>query len=273
MNKKKENCHYPLDPLVAVMERLLGEGGCPWDREQDHLSLRQYLIEECYEVIEAIEENNMHKLCEELGDLLLQIVFHSCLAQERGDFTIGDVVAGVTAKMIRRHPHVFGNVAVRDSDEVLVNWQQIKERERGGRGEESILAGIPRQLPSLMRAKKLQARAARVGFDWEDVAGAWEKVEEELQELKEAGQRGDPGAIEEEIGDLLFAIVNVARFLSVEPETALTRTNNKFVKRFHYIEEEARRAGRDLKDMTLAEMDSLWNKAKNNGKLCEKDQE
>ena len=135
----------------------------------------------------------MHKLCEELGDLLLQIVFHSCLAQERGDFTIGDVVAGVTAKMIRRHPHVFGNVAVRDSDEVLVNWQQIKERERGGRGAESILAGIPRQLPSLMRAKKLQARAARVGFDWEDVAGAWEKVEEELQELKEAGQRGDPG--------------------------------------------------------------------------------
>ncbi|MGI6143364.1 MAG: nucleoside triphosphate pyrophosphohydrolase [bacterium] len=272
MSKKKESCRYPLDPLVDVMESLLGEGGCPWDREQDHLSLRRYLLEECYEVIEAIEENNMHKLCEELGDLLLQIVFHACLAQAQRDFSLKDVVAGVTAKMIRRHPHVFGDVVVQDSEEVLVNWQQIKERERGAGQGESILAGIPRQLPALLRAQKLQARAAQVGFDWADVTGAWEKVEEELQEVKEAGREGNPGAMEEEIGDLLFAIVNVARFLAVEPETALTRTNNKFIKRFHYIEAQARRAERNLKEMTLAEMDNLWNKAKNNGKLCEKHQ-
>lgn len=263
-------CRYPLDPLVRVMAALRGEKGCPWDKQQTHRSLRQYLLEECYEVLEAIEENDMHKLCEELGDLLLQIVFHAHLANERGDFSLNDVVAKITEKMIRRHPHVFGDLSVRDSEEVLLNWQRIKQRERGDEEKQSILDGIPRHLPALLRAQKIQARAARVGFDWETIEGAWEKVEEELAELKQAYRGEDAGALEEEIGDLLFAIVNIARFLGVEPELALTRTNDKFVSRFRYIEETAREAGRELQDMTLVEMDGLWEEAKNNGRLCKK---
>lgn len=268
---KVEGSSYPLDPLVEVMEGLLGEDGCPWDREQTHLTLRRYLLEECYEVIEALEEGDMHKLCEELGDLLLQIVFHAVLAQARGDFSLMEVVEGITAKMIRRHPHVFGDVRVRDGAEVQANWEQIKEREKGkGDRKKTLLAGVPKQLPALMRALKLQEKAARVGFDWDSTAGAYAKVEEELVELKEAHGAGDPEAVEEEIGDLLFAIVNVARFLAIDPETALGRTNTKFCRRFRYIEGVARRRGRKIEDMTLAEMDNLWNQAKENGKLCEK---
>ena len=268
---KSEGSSYPLDPLVKVMAGLLGAGGCPWDREQTHLSLRRYLLEECYEVIEAIEEGDMHKLCEELGDLLLQIVFHASLAQARGDFSLGDVVEGITAKMIRRHPHVFGKGRVRDTAEVQVNWEQIKKEEKGEQGRSaSVLAGVPKQLPALMRALKLQDKAARVGFDWDNVTGALAKVEEEIAELKEAGRAGEPAAMEEELGDLLFAIVNVARFLAVEPETALARTNAKFCRRFHYIEKAARRRGQKIEEMDLTEMDILWNQAKENGKLCEK---
>ena len=268
---KVEGSSYPLDPLVEVMERLLGEDGCPWDREQTHLTLRRYLLEECYEVIEAIEEEDMHKLCEELGDLLLQIVFHAALAQGRGDFSLREVVEGITAKMIRRHPHVFGEEEVRDGAQVQVNWEQIKKREKGGEDrEDTVLAGVPQQMPALMRALKLQEKAARVGFDWDSAAGALAKVEEEIAELKEADRVGELVAVEEEVGDLLFAIVNLARFLAIEPETALARTNTKFCRRFRHIEEVARRKGRKIEDMTLAEMDNLWDQAKENGKLCGK---
>ncbi|NLJ33218.1 MAG: nucleoside triphosphate pyrophosphohydrolase [Firmicutes bacterium] len=267
---KVEGSTYPLDPLVRVMEGLLAEDGCPWDREQTHLSLRRYLLEESYEVIEAIEEGDMHKLCEELGDLLLQIVFHAALAQARGEFSLTEVVEGITAKMIRRHPHVFAAARVKDSAQVQVNWEEIKGQERGRKEGDTVLAGIPVQLPALMRALKLQEKAARVGFDWDSAQGAFAKVEEELLELKEAADREDAAAVEEELGDLLFAVVNVARFLLVEPETALTRTNAKFTRRFRYIEGVARQEGRDLKDLTLAEMDKLWEQAKENGKLCEK---
>ncbi|MGI6575791.1 MAG: nucleoside triphosphate pyrophosphohydrolase [bacterium] len=268
-----EKEQYSLAPLMEILEQLLGENGCPWDKQQTHSSLRPYLLEESYEVVEAIEENDMHKLCEELGDLLLQIAFHAQLAQQRGDFTLNDVINTVTEKIIRRHPHVFGNIKVKDSEEVLVNWQQIKEREKESNGQDSILAGIPRQLPALMGAVKLQGRAARVGFDWDSITGAWEKVEEEMGEVWQAIAKDCPAAVEAEIGDLLFAVVNVARFLQVDPETALLRTNNKFKQRFYHIEREARERGKKLEEMTLQEMDKIWEKAKTNGKVCENNQE
>ena len=211
-----------VDPLVDVMASLRGPEGCPWDKEQTHTSLRRYLIEECYEVIEAIDENDMHKLVEELGDLLLQVVFHARLAEEAHAFDMNDVIEGVTAKMIRRHPHVFGQTKVRDSAEVLVNWAAIKKQEKELGGQDNgVLAGVPKGIPALLRSYKIQGRAAQVGFDWPSVDGAWEKVFEEAEELKSAVASGDRQAMTDELGDLLFAVVNVARFLQIEPELAL----------------------------------------------------
>ncbi len=249
--------------LVEVMERLRGPGGCPWDQEQDHRSLRRYMLEEAYEAVEAIEGGDMSELCEELGDVLLQVVFHAQMAGERGDFAMADVVHGITEKLLRRHPHVFGNVAVRGSGDVVRNWEAIKAQEKGSRPRpESILEGVGHALPALMRAEALQKRAAKVGFDWPDVAGALDKLTEEIAELQAARRDGDARAQEEELGDLLFAAVNVARFLRVDPETALNATNGKFIRRFRYVESEARRRGRSLQEMKLEEMDLLWAEAK-----------
>ena len=259
------------DELVSVMARLRAPGGCPWDAEQTYQSLSQYLLEEAYETFDAIqaagETGDTAHLVEELGDLLLQVVFHSTIAAERGDFTIDDVASGVSKKLVLRHPHVFGDKELSSAQDVLDNWDTLKanERKASGRPEkktESILDEVPVHFPALLEGLKLTKRAAKVGFDWEDVDRIFNKLEEEVGELKDAIQKGDAGHIGEEIGDLLFVVVNLARRLDVEPETALKNTNRKFRRRFKFIEAELNRSGKDLESSNLAEMDALWNKAK-----------
>lgn len=260
----KGACRFSLDPLAGLLVRLRGEGGCPWDREQDHLTLRPYLLEETYEVLEALNEENMDKLCEELGDLLLQIVFHAQIASENRFFNLNDVVGGISEKMIRRHPHVFGAVTVKNSDEVHLNWEKIKEEEKNRQPTAHLLDDVPRTLPALMRAVKLQKKAAGVGFDWPDYRGAMEKCYEELTELKEALASGDKKEVEKEMGDLFFSLVNLARLINVEPETALAAASKKFVKRFAYVEDKVHTAGKELSKCTLAELDAWWDEAKKN---------
>ncbi|MDD4334074.1 MAG: nucleoside triphosphate pyrophosphohydrolase [Desulfotomaculaceae bacterium] len=255
-------CRYPLDPLVEILARLRGKDGCPWDREQDRRSLRRYLIEETYEVLEAIDEKDTYKICEELGDLLLQIVFNAQIAAENQDFDMNSVVAGISEKMIRRHPHVFGGVNVQDSSEVLVNWEKIKAEERAGDQPASILAGVPKCFPALLKAAKLQEKAAGAGFDWPDYRGALEKVREEMNELEAVIITREPVKIEDELGDVLFSIVNLARLLGVEPEAALTGTSVKFTRRFNHVEKMARLSGRKLFSFSLPELDKWWEDAK-----------
>lgn len=248
--------------LLDIMAILRGENGCHWDKEQDHLSLRPYLLEETYEVLETIEDQEMHKLCEELGDLLLQIVFHAQIAKENGDFEMGDVLESINEKMVRRHPHVFADVQVDNSAEVLVNWDKIKAMEKKDERKTSLLDGIPKHLPALMLAYKIQQKAAKVGFDWEKAEAAWEKVQEELAEVGEALKEGRKTEIEEELGDLLFALVNVCRLLDLYPEVLLQQTVVKFKKRFFFMEQEAEKMQKNLAQMSLQEMDELWEKAK-----------
>lgn len=246
--------------LEWVCARLRGPGGCPWDQEQDHASLRNNLLEETYEALEALDSGDRGKLCEELGDLVMQVYLHAQLAREEGAFALADVVAGITAKLIRRHPHVFGPVEVDGSDEVLRNWEAIKAHERAESGaEDSLLAGVPRTLPALAYAQAIGRRVARVGFDWERVEDVWAKVEEELDELRQAAT---PEQRAEELGDLIFALVNLARWFEVDAEDALRMTNAKFRQRFAHIEDEARRRGMALQDFSIAEMDALWEAAK-----------
>ena len=261
---KTTNDRYSLAPLVEIMRKLRGEGGCPWDRKQTHESLRTYVVEEAYEVVQAIDDRDDEELCEELGDLLLQVAFHSQIASESGRFDVGDVIRGIVEKLIRRHPHVFGDVEAKDSKTVLRNWERIKQRERADEEGEpgSILDNIAGAMPALMRALKVQAKASRVGFDWPDVTGALEKVREEMDELEQARKAGDKARMAEEVGDVLFAFVNVARFLKVDPEIALGRAVDKFIARFKHIEMRAGEANRRIEDMTLDEMDSLWEEAK-----------
>ncbi len=256
-------CSFPLDPLVEVMAALRAENGCPWDREQTHQSLKQYLIEETYEVIEALDEGQMYKICEELGDLLLQIVFHAQIASENRQFDMNDVVLSITEKMLRRHPHVFGTTHVSNSQEVLINWDKIKAQEQGEQTKKpSYIGNIPRALPALLRAEKVQAKAARVGFDWPDYTGALDKVYEELKEVLQALENRQAAAVAEEVGDLLFAVVNLARLLHVEAEWSLTCTTDKFIKRFQYIEQQALQNGQELSQLTLEQMDRWWEDAK-----------
>jgi tetrapyrrole methylase family protein/MazG family protein len=252
---------FSLDPLTAVMARLRSPDGCVWDLEQTHTSLRRYIVEEVYEVLEAVDNKDAAALCEELGDVLLQLVFHARIAEECGAFTMQDVIDEVTAKMIRRHPHVFGNITVQDAAEVVLNWDQIKQQEKGAE-RKSVLDGVSPGLPSLMRSYKLQAKAAKVGFDWNNIGPVWDKLMEEWQELQEAVTVGDKEAIEGEFGDLLFAAVNLARFLQIEPETALNRTNNKFISRFSYIESKVRQQKLAWRDLNLDKLDEFWNEAK-----------
>ena len=246
--------------LEWVCARLRGPGGCPWDQEQDHASLRNNLLEETYETLEALDSGDLDKLCEELGDLVMQVYLHAQLAREERAFTMADVVAGITAKLIRRHPHVFGTVDVDGSDEVLRNWEAIKSEERAERGaQDSLLASVPQILPALAYAQAVGRRVARVGFDWERVEEVWSKVEEELAELRQAAT---PEERAEELGDLLFALVNLARWFEVDAEDALRATNAKFRQRFAHIEGEAHRRGIALQDMGITEMDALWEAAK-----------
>jgi len=245
------------DELVRVMARLRAPDGCPWDGEQTHSSLRPYLLEEAHEALEAVDAQDWGRLCDELGDVLLQVVFHARLASERGDFDIGDVIAGIVTKLHRRHPHVFGEASVSGSDEVLDRWEKIKRQEVGCQERASALDGIPQALPALQRAHKLQKRAARAGFDWDDIGGPRGKIDEELGEVDEA----DESSVEDEIGDLLFAIVNYARFRGVEPEGALRRANKRFTRRFRAVEQAAGGA-EQLREMDLQQMDELWERAK-----------
>ncbi|MFZ5817506.1 MAG: nucleoside triphosphate pyrophosphohydrolase [Bacillota bacterium] len=249
---------WPADPLVEVMARLRAPGGCPWDREQTHQTLRKYMLEEAYEAVEAIDSGDPQLLCEELGDVLLQVVFHAQIAREAGTFDLHDIVEGITAKLVRRHPHVFGDVVAETADDVTRNWEAIKRAEKGGEAPESVLGKVSGALPALSRAHEVQKRAAKVGFDWEDIEGPVAKVREELAEVLAAS----PAEREGEIGDLLFAVVNLARMLKVDPEIALSRTTAKFVRRFRHIERRTAEMGRKLEEMSLAEMDELWNEAK-----------
>lgn len=269
------------EKLVALQARLRGPNGCPWDREQTHATLRKYLIEETYEVLDAMESGDPRKFSGELGDLLLQVVFHAILAEETGSFTMSDIIESVHSKMVRRHPHVFGGVEAGTSAAVLKNWEQIKAEERTkerGAGAkpandavvaESIIGGVPRSLPAVLEAYQLTRRASHVGFDWDNLAGIFEKLEEEKREIQSTlgtaapSKSAKPSAhLEEEVGDLLFAGVNVARFLGVDPEIALKAANRKFKQRFQWMEAAASREGRRFADLPRARMEELWNEAK-----------
>ncbi len=251
-----------LNKLVDLMARLRGPDGCPWDRKQTTESLKPFLIEECYEVVDALEEGNPDKIREELGDLLFQIIFHARIAEEKGSFSIQDVIATNIEKMIRRHPHVFGEEKLTTDKEVLANWEEIKKKEKGYEERKSILEGVPRSMPSLIRAHRLQERAARVGFDWKHLQETLPKLDEEISEFKESLKTENAEKIEEELGDIFFMLVNISRFLEVDPEEALRKTISKFIRRFRYIEEIAADAGKSLNDMSLDEMERLWQEAK-----------
>lgn len=248
------------EKLVGIMARLRAEGGCPWDREQTRDSLKPYLLEEAYELLEALDENDPEKIKEELGDLLLQIVFQSQIAKDRGEFDVEDVIENVTEKLIRRHPHVFGDAIFETAEEVRKQWYDRKREE--GKLRDSILEGVPRELPALLRAQRLQSRAAKVGFDWREVEGVLDKLDEELQEFRRALENNEPREIEDELGDIFFVLVNISRFVRVNPEDALRKTIAKFIARFRYIETKAAESERSLSEMTLEEMDALWEEAK-----------
>jgi tetrapyrrole methylase family protein / MazG family protein len=249
------------DRLVEIMRRLRGPGGCPWDAEQSHKSLKRYLLEECYEVIEAIDKDDPGHLKEELGDLMLQPVFHAVIAEGKGEFTMDDVLQTICDKLVLRHPHVFGDQVVKTAGEQVENWERIKKLEKGDE-RKSALSGVPPHLPALMKAQKITEKAARVGFDWEHADQVFAKVIEELHEFEETMSAGDEVRMEEELGDLLFAIVNLGRFLSLDPEEALRKTIVRFSRRFNHIEETMHARGVKMKEATLAEMESLWEEAK-----------
>ncbi len=262
-----------LKELTDIMERLRSKDGCPWDREQDFSTLIPYVIEEAYEVVSAIDSGSRPELKDELGDLLFQVVFLSQLAKEEGSFDISDVIKNCSEKMIRRHPHVFADLKADTSDDVLRNWADIKEEEKalkeagseGGNGaskSEGYLSDVPDHFPALMKAHKVSKRAAKVGFDWDNLTQVFDKVSEEISELKEALAKDDREAVEEEMGDIFFALVNVSRFVSVDPENALRKTIGKFINRFHHIETSLEKDGNSLTGATLDEMETLWEEAK-----------
>jgi tetrapyrrole methylase family protein / MazG family protein len=247
--------------LVEIMERLRAEGGCEWDRVQTHSSLRQYLLEETHEVLDAIARRDPGLLCEELGDLLLQILFHAQISREQGQFDISGVIASISAKMIRRHPHVFSDATADSPDAVSRQWDHIKKTVEN-RNHSSIVGGVPRTLPSLLRAAKITKKAARAGFDWENVGQVLEKVDEEMRELRNAMTQGGPEETEHELGDVLFAIVNLARFLGVNPEIALVRANDRFERRFRVMEKMIAESGASIEASDLPTLDGYWERAK-----------
>ncbi len=253
---------YDFKDLLDIIAKLRAPGGCDWDREQTHSSIKTGLIEETYEVLEAIDKKNDTMLTEELGDVLLQVVFHSQIASEENRFNILDVTDGICRKMIYRHPHVFGDVKVSGSEEVLANWEKLKKAEKNVNCQADSLKNVPANLPALMRAEKVQKRAAQVGFDWDDISDVFAKAKEELDELKDAVREGDKDHIIEETGDLLFAAVNISRFVKTNPELALTSATEKFIDRFALMESVVLESGHKLEDLSLSEMDAIWNSIK-----------
>lgn len=248
----------PFQELKNIMLKLRGDNGCPWDRKQTHQSLRQFLLEETYEVIEAIDKNDLPSLKEELGDLLLQIVFHAQIAEENDQFDINDVINGINKKLINRHPNVYGESIIETAEQQTINWERLKKDE----GRESTIGGIPNLLPALLKAYRMQSKAATVGFDWPDINPVWQKVDEEMAELKEAISEKNQPNIEEEFGDLLFSLVNLSRFLRVNPEDALRQTIEKFKYRFEKIEKELKKRGKSPEESSLEEMDLIWDRIK-----------
>lgn len=252
-----------VEKLLALMARLRGPDGCPWDREQTLKTLRPYVLEETYEVLEAMESGDAREHCEELGDLLLQIVFQARIAEEEGRFDFADVAEAISAKLVRRHPHVFGDARVKDAEGVMRQWVALKREEKAARGGgRSVLEGVPREMPALARAERLTEKASRIGFDWPDAAGARAKVDEELRELDEAIGAGERQRVEDELGDVLFAVANLARKLQLPPEEALRNAVKRFVARFEHVERELERRGVAHGTATLEEMDLLWEEAK-----------
>lgn len=243
--------------LVEIIARLRAPDGCPWDRKQTHASLRENLLAECYEVLEALDEGDSGKLCDELGDLLMQIVLHARIAAEAGEFEMGDVVRGINTKLIHRHPHIFGSKKVRDAEEVALNWESLKQEER--EADTSILESVPRQMPALGYSQEIQRRVARVGFDWENVDGVIEKLAEEVRELQEAGSQEERA---QEFGDLLFTLVNIARRQGVDSEAALREASRRFFRRFTYMEELCRQRGLNFDELSFDEQNALWEEAK-----------
>ncbi len=263
-NKTSGNLHSKIVKLLEIMRKLRSDEGCPWDREQSHSTLKPYLVEECAELLDAIDEADRNSIVEELGDVLLHIVFHSQIGVENGTFSFEDVVDVVSEKLIRRHPHVFADSSADSSEDVLLLWQEIKKKEKGRSEPESCLDGIPRHFPALHRAEEIQKRAAKKGFDWTTPDQIVEKIEEEVSELRESIAEGDKKKIEDEIGDVIFSAVNLARFMGGKSaEEILAATTEKFKKRFKHIEKSLREKGSSLEASTLGEMDKLWNEAKN----------
>jgi MazG family protein len=263
-----ENKHADIEKLALLVERLRSDTGCPWDKEQTRETLKPMLIEEAFEVLDALDAEDPGELKDELGDLLFQVVFHAQIARERGEFDLAAVIDRSHEKMVRRHPHIFGDAELKTSEDVLKNWEDIKAAEKGidsasqPDSARSLLDGIPSKLPALHRACQMTAKAARVGFDWPRLEDVLLKLEEETSELLEARSRQDDRKIAEEVGDLLFVAANIARYLGVDPETALGRSNQKFQQRFRYVETAIKRQGRELKNASLSEMDALWDEAK-----------
>lgn len=255
MNSRQEQLKA-FERLLDIMDNLREK--CPWDRKQTLQSLRHLTIEETYELGDAILDNNLDEVKKELGDLLLHLVFYAKIGSETNSFDIADVANGICEKLISRHPHIYGDVTVENEEQVKQNWEKLKLKE----GRTSVLEGVPKSLPALVKASRIQDKAKGVGFDWDEPQQVWEKVQEELQELQEEVKTGDADKIESEFGDVLFSMINYARFLNVNPEDALERTNKKFIKRFQYLEGKAAELGKPLSDMTLAEMDVFWNEAK-----------
>lgn len=255
-----------LERLYAILARLRAPDGCPWDRKQTLETLKPCLIEECYELLDVMAGNDNAAHAEELGDVMLQVLFQAHVREEKGDFKLTDVMNALADKLVRRHPHVFGDVAVNGTDDVLKNWEQIKKREKKGEdgGPRSAIAGVPESLPSLLRAQRVQQKASRVGFDWNDSTGPRRKIDEELKELDEAVASGDHVRVEDEMGDLLFSLVNFSRFLKVDSETSLRNSVDKFSRRFRAVEKMVQESGRDMRDYSLEELDRFWNEAKKN---------
>ncbi len=251
-----------MDRLMDIMDTLRGPGGCPWDVEQDHKSIMKCLIEETYELADAIDGDDVDVLKEELGDVFLQVVFHSAIARDNKMFTLDEVINELCDKLIYRHPHVFGDTSVRDSGEVIKNWERLKRKEKTKKQRESILSGIPNTLPALLNALKIQSVVSRVGFDWENPEGVVDKIKEEIQELGDAMEVKNKDRMEDEIGDLFFSVVNLARLLNIDPEAALRRTNKKFSQRFYEIEKKAKEQNIRLSEMPMAEKDRIWEDAK-----------
>ncbi len=259
----KHESKYSFEDLIEIMAKLRSENGCPWDKEQTHESLTNCLIEEAYETCDAISEDNIEKITEELGDVLLQVVFHAQIGKEDGTFCMQDITDAICRKLIYRHPHIFGDKKFDTSEQVLESWEKLKIEEKGYESEADSMNKIPKNFPALMRAYKIQSKAQRVGFDWPDVSGAFNKINEETKELKQAIEQNDLSKQKEEAGDLLFAVVNVCRFLDIDPEQSLNASSEKFIKRFTHVENSCNDKGLNMKQMTIEELDKYWDEAKN----------